>query len=154
MSEYVEHMGHSLEYITDIRVNIVPDPEPDLSWLDQTDEQMGEGFEAWAAEKKAEYAAGDAWLVGVTVEVKLDDGTAHESDGVWGVECGDIETMYELAVSELGELLLAMEFDTPAGRMFRGRMLPEVHSMSDLHVVVVKALADEFGFMAQIERQD
>jgi hypothetical protein len=143
-----------LEDVVDVRVNVEVDPEPDLSWLDQTDEQMGEGFEAWAANKKAEYAAGDAWLVGVWVDILTKGGASVRSPGVWGVECGDTETMYELAVSELGELLLAMEFDTPAGRMFRGRMLPEVHSMSDLHVVVVEALADEFGFMAQIERQD
>ncbi len=77
---------------TAITVEHVPDEYPDLSWLDQGDEDMGEGFEATSQARKASY--GTEWsMIGIrataTVLVPLDGATCIQtvvSPGLWSVE--------------------------------------------------------------------
>jgi hypothetical protein len=91
-------------------VYTMTDEDPDLSWLDQTDADMGEGFEADSAERKAAYAAGDWEMLGIVCEVlalidgTYSDGTPFERaeiiamSSVWGVESdADSAHLQELA---------------------------------------------------------
>lgn len=80
------------------RREVTPDDHPDLSWLDQTDKEMGEGFESEAQKRKDGYQRGDWHMVGVRavadVTIVRKDRTATytlRSPGVWGVESDSSE---------------------------------------------------------------
>jgi hypothetical protein len=64
------------------------DNDPDLSWLDQTDDQMGEGFEADANDRKESF--GQSWdMIGIlAVAEVVVNGTVQTitSPGLWGIE--------------------------------------------------------------------
>lgn len=91
-----------------IRVTVHTDTDetPDLSYLDQTDAEMGPGFEAESAERRRAYEAGDWEMVGVYVTAHLlsDYGVTHtlRSMGLWGIESdsGD-EYLHDVAVEEM-----------------------------------------------------
>lgn len=96
---------------TMISVLRLDDSDPDLSWLDQTDDEMGEGFEAQAAERKASY--GDDWeMIGIraTAQVLIPMGGASnmqtiESPGLWGVESDSTdEYLHQIEDEQLDEL--------------------------------------------------
>lgn len=74
-----------------------PDEHADLSWLEQQDEDMGEGFEEQAQERLASY--GDTWeMIGVVARASLPDtGEEVTSPGLWGIE-SDIGKDYFLEV--------------------------------------------------------
>lgn len=82
------------------------DSDPDLSWLDQTDDVMGEGegFEDWAAERKSTY--GDEWVcVGVRAVAVDTHGARYESAGCWGIESDSgAEHFDQVAADELALL--------------------------------------------------
>lgn len=76
------------------------DNNPDLSWLEQTDAQMGEGFEAQSTKRLAEYNRGDWHMIGIravaTIQVERGNfTTCYElsSPGLWGIE-SDSEQSY------------------------------------------------------------
>ena len=65
----------------------IPDDECDLSWLEQTDDAMGEGFEAQATERLAAYEQGEWEMIGVTAALIDPQGREiDESPGLWGIE--------------------------------------------------------------------
>lgn len=64
-----------------VRLRIEPDESPDLSWLDQTDEQMGRGFEQQAKQIRATALAEGVW--GIIGEYNAGDGWTH-ADSCWG----------------------------------------------------------------------
>lgn len=72
----------------EVTVHRVPDDDPDLSWLDQTDAVMGEGFERHANARKASY--GDAWtMVGIYASAAITAVgvvTTVDGPGLWGIE--------------------------------------------------------------------
>lgn len=100
--------------IIEIRVEIVPDPDPDLSWLtgyaniseDQSPEAIAEQVEA-NDQRVATY--GDEWyMVGVRAVAEVEVNGVREtitSAGVWGVE-SDSSTAHfeEVQVPELAAL--------------------------------------------------
>ena len=84
---------------------IVVDEDPDLSWLDQTDEQMGEGFEA-ASIKRIEAYGYNMWeMVGVVVELSW-HGVVFESASLWGIESDSDDTYFDEIVTELTDELI------------------------------------------------
>lgn len=106
-----------------ITVERLHDDSPDLSWLDQTDDEMGEGFEATATERKADYGTG--WhMVGVqaiaSYLIPVGGGGASSiqtmtSAGLWGIE-SDSEPEYFVQVedeqiSEVRAMLDALGID-------------------------------------------
>lgn len=61
----------------------VPDCDPDLSWLDQTDEQMGRGFEAQAKAERERAERDGCW--GIAAYVRISPNEEWEQvDSVWG----------------------------------------------------------------------
>jgi len=86
-----------------IKVRKVFDDDPDLTWLDQTDEQMSEGFESYARERKEGYARGNWHMVGVIAEgsrvCKCGESTVEGHDALWGIE-SDSREEYFLSVAE------------------------------------------------------
>jgi hypothetical protein len=58
------------------------DCDADLSWLDQTDAEMGEGFEAFAAERRVEHERGDMAMMGAI----LRDADGEIVSSLWGIE--------------------------------------------------------------------
>lgn len=99
----------SVEVVTE------PDEDPDLSWLYQTDEQMGEGFEARSAIRKTDYVNGWWSMVGISAETELVHVTDVEGEmdarftvrtsGTWSVEsdCGE-ENLRHIGEDQLLEL--------------------------------------------------
>jgi hypothetical protein len=88
--------------IESIEVRRLSDDDPDLSWLDQTDKQMSEGFEEYAAKRKAEFQAGDWSMVGVQAMARIRvEGVEQKvySGGLWGIESDSAESYFE----EVGE---------------------------------------------------
>jgi hypothetical protein len=70
------------------RVEWEVDHDADTSWLDQTDDEMGEGFEAFATERKREHERGDVVMMGAILYAA--DGNVLTS--LWGIELsGDWE---------------------------------------------------------------
>lgn len=81
------------------------DQDADLSWLDQTDAQMGVGFEESAAARKKAYARGEWEMVGVVVEAKW-HGAILETTSLWGIESDSGPEYFETVARELvGELV-------------------------------------------------
>lgn len=108
--------------ILSIEVDREDDATPDLSWLDQTDDEMGEGFAAKAAQRKASYL--QSWhMIGIraTAQIALGSLTQRiESGGVYGIE-SDSDEMYlreveREQISELGETLEGLGFSAEAIR--------------------------------------
>ena len=70
-----------------------PDGDPDLSWLDQSDKEMGEGFEAQSALRKEAYQRGDWEMIAIRAQANIRierDGCSTlytlQSPGLWGIE--------------------------------------------------------------------
>ncbi len=65
-----------------------PDDDPDLSWLSQTDEQMGEGFAEHGAARLASF--GESWrMIGIRAEAEISVGGILQtitSGGLWAIE--------------------------------------------------------------------
>lgn len=102
--------------IKEIRREILPDLDADLSWLDQTDKEMGDGFEARSAERKSTY--GESWsMVGVRAcaEVEI-NGTTQTitSAGLWGIEddsdASHFDEVYQEECAALTALLIELGF--------------------------------------------
>jgi hypothetical protein len=96
------------------RIHVEPDDDPDLSWLDQSEDEMGEGWEDLAHKRKATY--GDYWyMTGIyaTAEVwrEYSNGGGQwvadaRSAGLWGVESdSDQSYINEVANEQLNDLL-------------------------------------------------
>lgn len=88
-----------------IRVLVVPDTDPDTSYLEQ------EGFE----ERLAQYQNGDFYFVGVRAEAEVEiDGTTQTivSPGLWGVESDMDKIEFDSTAGEewdaLREILLTI----------------------------------------------
>ena len=78
---------------------IVPDDDPDLSWLEQTGAEMGEGFEEQARQRLADY--GTMWeMVGVVVELSW-HGATLESNSLWGIESDSDSEYFETVAKDL-----------------------------------------------------
>lgn len=100
--------------ITGVRVFTEPDTGPDISWLDQKDAEMGEGFEAFAKERKAEAERGDWHMVYVVAEITINypdgtyfDGSERTSTEIASCAVGGVESDSEDShLRELGEQLL------------------------------------------------
>jgi hypothetical protein len=79
------------------------DDSPDLSWLDQSDDAMGEGFEDMAHDRKATY--GHTWaLVGVQVEATITDESGRTetfADSLWGIESDSDDSYFRDVENEL-----------------------------------------------------
>lgn len=102
--------------MTDTRVERVivytmTDEDPDLSWLDQSDAEMGEGFEAQAKERLATYGHEGWEMVGIICEVSATwmstwvDGSPRRmreiiaQASLWGIE-SDSDPSYLQEVAE------------------------------------------------------
>lgn len=94
--------------IESIEVRRQDDYDADLSYLDQTDAQMGEGFEAYAAQRKAAYWANDWGIVGVDARAIVCVGGVRQeitSGGLWGIESDSGEDYFtEIESEQLDEL--------------------------------------------------
>jgi hypothetical protein len=111
--------------ITDIRIELVPDEYADTSWLDQTDAQMGEGFEAHANERKRLLETGAIGMIGVRiaadVEIFVPNGNTPDTEegncigvtttytlttaGVWSIESDSGDDYFrEIAADQLDDL--------------------------------------------------
>lgn len=107
--------------IAAVYVQIVTDEDGDISWLDQTDEQMGEAFEAHARTRKEQFASGDLGLVGVRIAADVEifhgeDGigtTDHvtlTTPGVWNIESDSGEDYFrETADNEIGYIAASLK---------------------------------------------
>lgn len=99
--------------VDSVRIDWIPDQCPDLSWLDQTDEEMGEGFEAQSNERKASYGSGWEMLGCVaqaTVSYPIGGNSRRlqtlSSGGLWGIESdSDRAYMQSVAQEQLTELV-------------------------------------------------
>ena len=105
--------------VTRLVAKLEPEDCPDLSWLDQTDDEMGEGFEAHARERKDAYERGDWSMVGVVVTAYDERGHELANDALWMIE-SDSEPDYFRQVAaecaaqiaaDLGVDLSAVPFD-------------------------------------------
>lgn len=86
------------------------DDHPDLSWLEQTDDEMGEGFEAHATKRLADYQRGHWYMVGVIVELQYQHGEAWVSLGeasLWGIESDSGDRYFNSIVDDLKKEVLA-----------------------------------------------
>jgi hypothetical protein len=109
-----------MSVIQSIKIKRLPDEDPDLSWLEQSDEQMGEGFETYAKERLAAY--GETWdMLGIVAEAKVVVGgilicQTLTSGGLWGIESdsGDEYLQYveDEQLAELRAVLLEFGFST------------------------------------------
>lgn len=104
-------------YIEEIEVRRIPDDDGDASWLEQSDADMGEGFEAQSRERLAALARGDWEFVGVMARAHIRvAGVSQviESAGLWGIESDSEESYFDLVAGEqlreLREILLALGF--------------------------------------------
>ncbi|MEM9605887.1 MAG: hypothetical protein AAGA99_00600 [Actinomycetota bacterium] len=104
-------------YVHEFEARWEYDFDADISWLDQTDEEMGEGFEEHAERRKATY--GDDWfMVGLVVEATLRvgrrPGWSQEfkiNSSLWGIE-SDADALYFRTL--LGELCDELSTDLDA----------------------------------------
>jgi hypothetical protein len=118
--------------ITSVRLTIIPDDDPDFSWL-EPDSGRYKGcspeeitkYEAQDAERLADY--GNGWTsVGVRAiaEIRFSEGTSVwavgnsiETAGLWGIESdsGDyFDTIGDEELSELRDMLSALSFSSEA----------------------------------------
>ena len=81
------------------------DQDPDLSWLEQTDAEMGDGFEQASKERIDAYNNGDWCMVGVIVNAwgtgpdGRVQGIAQES--IWGIESDSGNDYFSTIESDL-----------------------------------------------------
>ena len=95
--------------VESIQTITVEDHDPDVSWLDQTDAEMGIGWEEHARGRKDSYNRGDWHMVGVYVVAIITYGTENDeflhtikSPGIWGIESDSgVEYLQEIAQDEL-----------------------------------------------------
>jgi len=101
----------TLEYV---KIKWMPDYDPDLSWLDQTNAEMGAGFEEQSKSRKESY--GETWeMLGVVAEAtcsypfESNIGTRLEtftSGGLWGIESDmDDNTRQDYENEQLADLV-------------------------------------------------
>jgi hypothetical protein len=83
------------------------DCDPDISRLDQTDAQMGAGFEAESAKRKAAYRRGDWHMIGIRAEAAItvcygQYSTLYTltSPGLWGIESDSHEDYLQSVYQE------------------------------------------------------
>lgn len=92
----------------DIEIIYQVDDDPDLSWLDQTDEEMGEGFEESARKRLATYGH-DWYMIGIWAEATIGSGGPFQtirSGGLWGVESdSDVQYITDIERDERDELI-------------------------------------------------
>ena len=91
--------------ITEVVAELVPDEDPDLSWLDQSDAEMGEGFEAEARERKEAFNRGDWWMVGVVVSAMDETGHKLAETSLWCVESDSGSDYFRTIASNLTQEL-------------------------------------------------
>jgi len=78
-----ELLFHSLEQVGMVKLDVRDDYDADLSWLDQTDDQMGGGFERQAKEQKQR--AHDYGCYGIVGMYRINESDDwDEADSVWG----------------------------------------------------------------------
>lgn len=84
---------------------IVLDDYADLSWLDQTDDDMGEGFEQSAKERIDAYIHGDWSMTGVIVSAIWEQPgyVPHEvaQESLWGIESDSGDAYYQEVIADL-----------------------------------------------------
>jgi len=99
-----------------IKVSRMIDSDPDISWLDQSDEDMGEGYEATAAERKASY--GIDWdLIGIQAEatflIPVGDASSMQSlvsPGLWGIESdSSAEYLAEIEDEQITDVIAMLD---------------------------------------------
>jgi hypothetical protein len=99
-------------HIDEIKVEWLPDNYPDLSWLDQDDTEMGEGFEKESEARKEAYGR-DWWMQGcvakATVSRPCGQGNRRietfTSGGLWGIESdSDQDYLSTVENDELADL--------------------------------------------------
>lgn len=100
----------------EIKVERLTDDDPDLSWLDQSDEEMGEGYEAYAHERKESY--GYAWsTIGIQVAaiylVPVGSSSSLQtlvSPGMYGIESdSDAAHLTEIEDEEIATVRMLMD---------------------------------------------
>jgi hypothetical protein len=105
-----------------ITVERLIDDDPDLSWLDQTDDVMGEGWQAQADERKERYNDGDWQMLGIraTATWLAPMGGASilqtiTSGGLWGIE-SDSDPAYlaqieDEQIEDVRQIMTALRID-------------------------------------------
>lgn len=96
--------------LNSITVHMVSDQDADLSWLDQSDEEMGEGFEDASNQRKIDYHNGEWEMMGVYVTADVTgNGLASitvRSAGLWGIESDSgPEYFEEVAHEQIAEVV-------------------------------------------------
>ena len=101
-----------------ITVERLWDDDPDLSWLDQTDDQMGDGFEDAARERTEGYRRGDWHMIGIRAYADVYVNGVRQrltSAGLWGIESDSDEdylrSIEEEERDELAEIIRAINPD-------------------------------------------
>lgn len=87
--------------VREIRVLVLPDTDPDTSYLDQDE------ADADFSDRRAQYERGDFTFVGVVAEAEVViEGVSQEikSGGLWGIESDMKEYIEEVGVNEYGDL--------------------------------------------------
>jgi hypothetical protein len=109
-NQRVKGEGNALR-VDKVKIEWLNDNDPDLSWLDQSDVEMGEGFEKQSAERKESY--GQIWemlgcVAKAEVSYQVGDSRRIEcltSGGLWGIESdSDKEYLREIELGQLEEL--------------------------------------------------
>jgi hypothetical protein len=95
-----------------IEVTDHPDYDPDLSWLDQTDAEMGAGWEDDARRRKEGYRRGDWYMLSVLVKATITGEvngralTREEYNACGGIESdSDSDYLREVAGDLKAELI-------------------------------------------------
>jgi hypothetical protein len=99
--------------VDSVKLEWLNDDSPDLSWLDQSDSEMGEGFETQSNQRKESY--GNSWeMLGCVAkaQVSYPCGTNGErrlewltSGGLWGIESDSgKEYLREIELGQLEDL--------------------------------------------------
>jgi hypothetical protein len=109
--------GAESAQVDSVKIEWLNDESPDLSWLDQSDKEMGEGFEAQSKERKESY--GQSWeMLGcvATAQVSYSIGGGNRrletlsSGGVWGIESdSDKSYLREVEKDQLFDLSSHLE---------------------------------------------
>lgn len=86
----------------------IPDDSPDLSWLDQTDEQMGHGFKRQAKAERERAERDGCWGIAAYVRISPNE-EWEQADSIWGIIGDDCfgASGYEADILKSGLDLLA-----------------------------------------------
>lgn len=90
------------------------DHDPDLSWLSQTDAEMGEGFEDAASERLDAYNRGLWEMVGVVVSASIEiEGRRHviEEASLWGIESDSDPDYFETVARDLASEIVTYDLE-------------------------------------------